>query len=57
MLMSRAKSIACCTNKIVASSSSNASEDHESLGADLEQKPETQAATLDAGLSSIMLPC
>jgi hypothetical protein len=39
--MFRAKSITCCTNKIVASFSSNASEDHESLGADHEQTLET----------------
>jgi hypothetical protein len=54
--MPREKSIAHRTDRITASFSSNASDDHESLGADQEQAPETQAATLDAGSSNAMLP-
>jgi hypothetical protein len=54
--MSREKSIAHRIDRITTSSSSNAPNDHESLGADQEQAFETQVATLDAGSSSAMLP-
>jgi hypothetical protein len=54
--MSREKSIAHRIDRITTSSSSNAPDDHESLGADQEQAFETQVATLDAGSSSAMLP-
>jgi hypothetical protein len=43
------------TNKIDASSSSSTSDDHESLGAKHKQTPDTQAATLIVGSSSVML--
>jgi hypothetical protein len=54
--MPREKSIARLTNRITTSSSSSASNDHESLGADQEQAPETHASTHNAGSSSAMPP-
>jgi hypothetical protein len=54
--MPREKSIAHRIDRITTSSSSNAPNDHESLGADQEQAFETPVATLDAGSSSAMLP-
>jgi hypothetical protein len=54
--MPREKSIARHTNMIVASSSSSASDDHKSLGANQEHAPKTLTATLDAGSSSVMSP-
>ena len=41
--MPRKKSMACCMDRITASSSSNAFNDHESLGANQEHAPETHA--------------
>jgi len=55
--MLRGKSVMRHTNKIDASSSSSTSDDHESLGAKHKQTPDTQAATLIVGSSSVMLPC
>jgi hypothetical protein len=46
------KSIARCIDKIVASSSNNAFDDHESLGIDQDPTPKTHAATLDVSSSS-----
>ena len=55
--MSREISIARRTDKIVASSSSSISHNHESLGVDQEQTPKTQASTHDVGSSNVMPPC
>ena len=52
--MSKGKSIARHEDKITASSSSNDTDDHKSLGADQEQTPKLQALTHDSGSSSVM---
>jgi len=44
------------TNMITTSSSNSASHNHESLGVDQEQAPETQATTLYTGSMSMMHP-
>jgi hypothetical protein len=54
--MPREKSIPRRTNMIVASSYNNTSDNHELLGAHQEQAPVTQAAMLNAGSLSTMLP-
>ena len=53
--MFREKLIACLMNRIAASSFSNDSNDHELLGADQEQTPQTQASTHDMSSSSAIL--
>ena len=53
--MLRKKSIARRMNRIVASSSSNDSNDHELLGVDQEQTPQTQASTHDTSSTSTIL--
>jgi hypothetical protein len=52
--MSREMSIARRTDRIAASSSSSISHNHESLGVDQDQTPETQTSTHDAGSSNVM---
>jgi len=52
--MPRRKPIVHCMNKTTASSSCSTSDDYDSLNADQEQTPETQAATLDASSLSTM---
>jgi len=54
--MSREMSIACHTDRMVASSSSSISHDHESLGVDRDHTPKTQTSTHDAGSSNVMPP-
>jgi hypothetical protein len=52
--MSREKSIAYREDKITASSSSNDTDNHESLDTNQKQVPEAQISTHDADLSSAM---
>ena len=52
MLIPRGKSIACCEDRIAASSSSRDGNNHDSLGANQEQAPEAHASTYYTGSSS-----
>jgi len=55
--MPRKNTLTHCTNKIVVSSSSNDSDDHESLSAHQEQATKTHVSTHEADSSSVILPC
>jgi hypothetical protein len=55
--MPRKTSIVPHEDKIVASSSSSDTDDHDSLGTDQEQAPKGHPSTYDARSSSAMLQC
>jgi len=55
--MPREKTLTRCTNKIDVSSSSNDSDDYESLSAHQEHATKTHVSTHEADSSSVILPC